>query len=507
LNEPARLPDARTSALDTLPERSAPPAYSPSPSLASAAMASEGTGRPGLKQLDGAQTPTLSIEKVAPAEVQVGKPAVFETRVRNTGQVTAQNVTLHDLVPRGTRLLGATPQAERAADGSLLWPLGSLEPGEEVSIKLELMPVEEGEIGSVATLQFAAQSSVRTICTRPELQIDVTAPRDVMIGEKIVFGIKISNPGTGPATGIVVRENLPEVLSHSAGSELEYEVGDLKPGESRELELVLTAARPGVATNLLTARGDGTLRAEHKSEVQVIAPALAVSMEGPKRRYLERPATYTVSVSNPGTAAAREIELVTFLPEGLDFVKADNYGEYDAATRAVRWSLEELPANETGSVTLTTMPVEAGEHRVVIEGKADKGLSARQTQEIVVEGVAAILFQVADVEDPIEVGGETTYEIRVVNQGSKAATDVELEAELPEQMKALSAEGPTRHIIETSRVVFEKLPRLAPKADTTYRVRVQGARPGDMRMRVRLMTREMTGPVIKEESTRVYADE
>jgi uncharacterized repeat protein (TIGR01451 family) len=492
LDEPARLPDAVPG---TLPQRGV------------ALLSSEGTGRPGLKQLDGAQTPSLNIEKIAPAEVQVGKPAVFETRVRNTGEVTAQDVSLHDLIPKGTRLIGATPQPARNADGGLVWTLGSLEPGEEQSIKLELLPVEEGEIGSVATVQFAAQSSVRTISTRPELQLEVASAREVMIGEKIVFNIKISNPGTGPATGVVVRENLPDTLSHSAGTELEYEVGDLKPGESRELELVLTAAKPGVAANVLSARGDGTLRAENQTPVTVIAPALTVSMEGPKRRYLERPATYTVSVANPGTATAREIELVTYLPEGLEFVKADNYGEYDPTARAVRWSLEELPANESGSVTLTTLPVEPGEHRVVIEGTADKGLTAQETQQIVVEGVAAILFQVADVADPIEIGGETTYEIRVVNQGSKAATDVELEAELPQQMKALSAEGPTQYLIEGSRVVFNKLPRLAPKADTTYRVRVQGVRSGDMPMRVRLFTKEMTAPVMKEESTRVYADE
>jgi hypothetical protein len=121
--------------------------------------------------------------------------------------------------------------------------------------------------------------------------------------------------------------------------------------------------------------------------------------------------------------------------------------------------------------------------------------------------VAAILFQVLDVEDPIEVNGETTYEIRVVNQGSKAATDVQLEAEFMAQMRPLSAEGPVRHQIAGNTVRFEKLARLAPKADTTYRVRAKGLQAGDTRVSVRVLTSEMTSPVVKEESTRVYADE
>jgi uncharacterized repeat protein (TIGR01451 family) len=169
--------------------------------------------------------------------------------------------------------------------------------------------------------------------------------------------------------------------------------------------------------------------------------------------------------------------------------------------------LEELPASETGSVTLTAMPVEAGEHKLLLEGTAHQGLSSKQEQSVLVEGVAAILFQVIDVEDPIEVNGETTYEIRVVNQGSKAATDLQLQAQLPPQMKPISAEGPTRHVIERGVVFFDKLPRLAPKADTTYRIRVQGLQAGDLRMRVQVVTNEITQPVVKEESTRVYADE
>ena len=49
----------------------------------------EGTGKPGQAQLEGAQSPSVTIEKFAPAEVQVGKPATFEILVRNVGQVRA----------------------------------------------------------------------------------------------------------------------------------------------------------------------------------------------------------------------------------------------------------------------------------------------------------------------------------------------------------------------------------------------------------------------------------
>ena len=124
-----------------------------------------------------------------------------------------------------------------------------------------------------------------------------------------------------------------------------------------------------------------------------------------------------------------------------------------------------------------------------------------------VEGIAAVLFQVAGTRNPIEVGGQTTYEVRVVNQGSKAASNVRVAVLLPPELKALTAEGPTRFTVDNGQVTFEGLAQLPPKTDALYRVRAQGLRPGDLRVRCQLLTDDLQTPVTKEESTQVYADE
>lgn len=467
----------------------------------------QGIGKPGGKHLEGLQTPTLTLEKIAPKEIQVGKPAIFEVRVRNAGQVVAQGVEIYEQVPQGTQLKSANPPATQVEGGEVVWAIGALRPGEETKVSLEVLPLVEGEIGSVATVHFASEASAKTICTRPQLTLDVQAPREVLIGEDAKLSIKVTNPGTGTATGVVLSESVPETFSHPAGPELEYEIGDLKPNETRKLELTLKAAQGGLAVNRLLVRADAQLTAEQETELTVVAPKLEVALQGPKRRYLERRATYTMVVSNPGTAPAKEVELVAHLPKGLEFVEANNAGQYDAQTKSVHWLLEELPPNEKGQVTLTTLPVEPGEQLLRLEGTAERGLSAEQQETIQIEGVAAILFQVVDAADPIEVSGETTYEIRVVNQGSKAATNIQLRAELPAELKPLDAQGPVRYAIEGQSVAFEPLARLAPKADTTFRLRVQGLQAGDLRAQFLLKTDEMETPVTKEESTRVYADE
>ena len=476
-------------------------------SLAAAASTGEGTGQPGGRQLEGPQSPQLTIQKFAEAEIQVGSPATFRTTVRNSGSIDADDVEICDQIPKGTRLIETSPRAARGPRGELVWTLGTLKPGGETSVEMKVMPMAEGEIGSVATVRFNAAASVKTVATKPELVVETSAPRQVLIGEELSLTITVSNPGSGVATGVVLEEHIPAGLQHAAGGDLEYEVGDLPPGESRKLELTLTASRPGPVVNVLTAHGNGNLQAEDRLNIEVVAPKLDVALAGPKRRYLEREAKYKLSVYNPGTAPAELVELVAYLPGGLKFVSANNAGHYDEANRAVYWRLEELPNDETGTVELTTMPIEAGQHTIRLRGTADKGLTAEREQNVTVEGIAAIMFEVVDVTDPIEVGGETTYQIRVLNQGTKAASNVRLAVQLPPELQAVSAEGPTRHAIDGSRVFFEGLAKLAPKADTTYQVRVQGVRPGDLRVRFQLQTDDMTTPVSKEESTRVYADE
>jgi len=468
---------------------------------------SEGTGLPGDQRLEGAQTPQLTIHKTSPREVQVGKPAVFRLVIRNNGATPTAVVEVRDQVPRGSRLLATNPPATRGPRGELIWSLGILQPGEEQVIEVQLLPLTEGEIGSVATVHFSADATARTVVTRPNLVLETSVPPKVMIGDSVTLSIVLSNTGTGVARGVVLEERIPAGLSHPAGSELEYTVGDLKPGESRKLELPLKAERAGLVTNVLLARDEGNLRVEDKIELEVLAPQLDVTVEGPKRRYLERQAVYQVSVSNPGTAPAKQVELAVRLPEGLKFVRANNAGYYEESTHTVHWRLEELPANETGSVELVTIPVEIGRHALKLRGTAQKGLVVEKEQPVIVEGIAAIHFQVSDTVDPLEVGGETIYEVRVTNQGTKAAGNVRLSVLLPPQLQPLAAEGPSSHVLEANRIVFDSLAQLPPKAETIYRVRVKAVHTGDLRTRFQLTTDDMQLPVVKEESTRVFGDE
>ena len=110
-----------------------------------------------------------------------------------------------------------------------------------------------------------------------------------------------------------------------------------------------------------------------------------------------------------------------------------------------------------------------------------------------------------DLDEVIEVGSETTYEIRVSNTGTKAATNVRVAALMPPGMAALNGEGPTRASGDATQIVFAPLERLNPREEVIYKVQVQSKQAGDQIVRVQLSADDLP-TVTREESTRVYQD-
>jgi uncharacterized repeat protein (TIGR01451 family) len=471
-----------------------------------------GQGRPGPLQLEGVQTPQLAVEKRGPREIQVGKPARYEILVRNIGSATAHELTLRDAVPSGTTLVTTTPPASPVAPASataandLVWSLGTLPPGGQARVTMEVLPQIEGEIGSVASVSFRADASVRSRATKPDLQIECATPAPVLIGRDMQLTITITNPGSGVATGVVLEGFLPENVSHRSGRELEFDVGQLRPGESRTIDLVLGTRGPGVHAARLAARGDGGIEVEHQVPLEVTAPTLALAVDMPLRRFLQRPATCSISMVNAGTAPARAIELAAQLPPGMKFVRANNAGWHDDRTHRVLWNLEELPAGETGTVEVVVMPVDLGQQKIVAAARSADGLADQVAHVCEVEGLAALVFDVVDSEDPIEVQGVTEYVIRVRNQGTKPATGVRLTASLLGDLEPLQAQGPAGHRVANLTVSFEPLAKLAPLEEALFRIRVRGSRAGDHRIQVRLESADHPAPITKEEITRVYSD-
>lgn len=462
---------------------------------------------PGDRQFEGVQAPSITIEKVAPREIQVNTPADFQLVVKNVGRITANQVEVHDQIPAGTELMQAMPQPQRGSQGQVSWNLGSLKPGQEKRIDVRLKPTTPGEIGSVAHVTFAAQASMRTRVTQPVLSIAHRIQPKVLIGNNVMLDIAVKNEGNGPATNVYIQEDVPPQLSFDGGiRELEYPLGTLAPGQSKSVRLSLTAAQAGQFKNTIVAFADGGLQDQHSADIEVVAPNLTAATDGPRKRYLRREAIHELEVQNTGTARATNVEMVARLPDGLKFISANNRGKYDRYTHAVYWSMAELGAGLVANVSVKTLPMVPGEQNIRFETVADLNQRARIEHSLNVEHLTDIFFDIDDVVDPIEVGSDTTYRVRIVNQGTKTATNVQLMVDLPAGITPTSVEGGITSEIRNQEIMFAPIMSLNPGDEVALRINATGVSPGDHRIAVNLQSDGREINVTKQESTRVYSD-
>ncbi len=460
---------------------------------------------PGDRRLEGMQSPSIIIQKRAPDEVKVGKPATFAIQVQNVGGVEALGVQVYDRVPAGMRLIDASPQPQQHGD-VLIWQLGALEPGGERMVSMQLVPEQEGELGSVARVTFEAAASVRTISTRPALKITQRAPQQVLIGQQLEIELEVSNPGTGAATGVIMQEDVPEGLEHPKGRQLDNLIGTLAPGEVRRQVLRLRAVSPGTVENHIRLVGDDGLAAEHRVSVEVIAPQLAIELEGPARRFLERQATYQINLANTGSAEATNVEIVAYLDRGFSFVGTEYQGQYDPNRHAVYWSLAELPPEGRGVVPLTLLPIEQGERAIRLEARGDLNLVSRHEKKVNVDALAELTFAITDDVDPIEIGGTVTYEVRITNRGSGDDGDVRFQMQLPSGLELISSDNDAS-TDGRGLVVFAPQSVMAARSETVHRIRARATAPGTHVVKAMIASRETPVQVTKEESTTVYADQ
>lgn len=466
---------------------------------------SEILSQPGTRNLEGSQAPSVVIHKRAPAEIRVGKGAEFILSVRNVGSIPALDVRVFDKVPLGATLLETVPPCEMLSD-LLVWQLGDLQPGEERSLIVKLVPNVEGELGSVARVTFEAAASVRTVATQPGLKLVQHAPQQVLIGQQIEIDLELVNQGSGAAENVILKAELPEGLEHVHGKNIELPIGAMPPGDQRKQILRLRATRPGVLTNTISiVDAEGAIQSS-AVEIEVVSPNVQLTLEGPSRRYLERQATYQMQIGNAGTADATNLEIVAFLDKGLKFVSTEAAGQYDPGRHAVYWSLEELPAGQAGSVPLTLLPVEAGSQDVRLEVHGDLGIAAASAKELTIETLAELNFSIADDQDPIEIGSIATYLIRVQNTGTRDDTNVRLEIQLPHPALEFIGAEPISKTDGMGRIVFEPIARIPAKGEQTFRIQVRGAVPDTHLIKASLLSDQSRKPVTKEESTTVYSD-
>lgn len=317
--------------------------------------------------------PALSLEKRCPAEVVLCDSIPYTLVVRNTGDGPATNVRISDPLPDGLRTEGG--------ERSISVNVGDLAAGQSREFTFSLKADQPGRYENTATATadrgLTAEASCVTVVRLPVLVVSKTGPEQQFIGRPVAFEITVTNTGDTPARETVLTDPIPsgaEFIDATDGGRfadgrVTWDLGTLEPNASRTVTIRLRSAERGVIRNTATARAYCAEASDDASTtIRGIAALLLRVVDDPDPIEVGATTTYTIEVTNQGTADDTGIVIVCELPPEQDLVSAEGPTRATVDERTIRFApvpvLEprqmvvyriEVRANAAGDVRFRTV--------------------------------------------------------------------------------------------------------------------------------------------------------
>ena len=489
------------------------------------------------------ESSVLLIETDAPNEVRVGETYDYKIKVTNISKaLTLESVQVRqsgsaNLETRpsfgaakpagkdGKDDAGQAPDAGTAA--GIRWTIPSLDPGQSVTLRAPAVAHTEGTVASCFRVSYEPALCVRLKAVKPNLQLTKSAPAAVRFCEAVVYKYAVKNTGSAAAKGVVVTEDLPNGLTTADGKRtITFAVGDLAPGESKNLEAPVAAGGRGSFTSRATARAaDGAVVNSRHTTTQIYEADLTVAMTGPESHYVGQPATYTVTVKNEGDAPAPGTTLEVQLDANARFARAsavsppagNEKGKPAAAPTPdkdgkLRWNFGTVPVGGTRSVSFVVTGQQKGTLKTAAVvrfacGAAADGqgaVAATQNVQTALLVVPALRLSLVDQSDLIQVGSTVTYTLRVTNQGTGPDTNLDVRLVLPPELEYVDSFGPTKGTLDPKKeLVFGATKQIDPGQTLTWNIRAKALKAADVRTTGTLNSDYLHTPVTTTEPTRL----
>jgi len=469
------------------------------------------------------QGPQLTFALTGPPVAGVGQDITYQLSITNNGTVETQAMTVKYALPEGAQLVRADPRPVQ--DGNqLVWTLGVLPGARMYTLQVVLRGQRPGTLSntaSVTTLEgFHDEKTVVTQVTQAppitqvppvtqaplaQLQVSMNDPGIAAVGSPFTYQIKISNPGSAPLSHVLLSADFDHALEHSThANPVELPIGPLGAGLSTPVTLTLTPRQAGKFITHVTATAEGNLKSEDQKTITVQAARLSITKTGPKARYVDQSAIWDITVKNTGDVALNNVVVRDTLPPELVFTSATELGQL--VNNQVSWTIGSLPAGGQKVVQLTARCARMAPAMVnTAVVTADPGLQEQAEATLQILGLPAFLMEVTKTGDPALVGGKVQYKIAVRNTGSLPANQVVVTATVPSQMQVGFTDGPTKAAVDKNTVTFPAVDAVQPQQTLTYTIETQALQPGDVRFHVELRSSTLGAPVVKEESTSIYA--
>ncbi len=320
-------------------------------------------------------------------------------------------------------------------------------------------------------------------------------PNEMVFGDTKVFSIMLANPGTGDARNVAVNVSLGPNTSDTMN------VGTIPAGTSKNFDFEVTARQTGTMRIAATATGAGNMKQEAVHQVSVQRAELAVEASGPSMEFAGSVANYSVSVTNRGNAAARNVQVLVRMPTGVRYLQGE--GNVRPEATGLVWQLGDVTPGTERTFRFDCELVSDGDMPFQVAARADGGLEMTDDLTTRVEAVADLKLTVNDPKGPIPVGQEVVYEISVINRGTKAAAQVQVVAQFSDGIEPIATDGMPGEI-QAGQVVFQPIARINSKETIKLTVKAKAQTDGIHVFRAAVQCSDPETRLVAEDTTRFY---
>ena len=288
----------------------------------------------------------------------------------NHGPDTATNVVLEDILPDGLVYDSYSSTKGEYVDGK--WYVGDLASGKTEYINITCLTNALGVIVNEAAVN-SSEYDWNRFNNYDDGFVDVVPHADLSIekivddanpnyGDEISWTLIVTNNGPNDATDVKVYDELPKSVEFIESSDNKYadgiwHIGNMKVGETKELEIICKVIKTGATLNYANVYGN-----EHdlylfnnydESSIDVpSASDLAITKSVSKYYYnVGDVLTYAIELVNNGPDTAENIVVDEIMDEGLKLKSfRASAGDFDKV--AHKWTIDSLDAGKTAKLYL-----------------------------------------------------------------------------------------------------------------------------------------------------------
>ncbi len=283
-----------------------------------------------------------------------------------------------------------------------------------------------------------------------DLRIEKVSDADIVsVGDQVTYTISIFNDGPDQATNVEVIDYLPYGLNYTG---YESSQGNYNPGTGLwnvgivnvspvpvTLSITAEVGNSGSITNqaFISSSNQGDPD-PNDNQAEAVIEGVEVDLSINKTVSDESPNvneefTYTISVSNLGTANATNILVTDVLDENLTFVSASDIS-YNPMIGDYVWNIPLLAGGQSISLEIVAMlnTTEVITNSVSMTADQSDPDNSNNVDEVSVNGEAAdlVIIKSVDNEEP-NLGDEVVFTIQIDNNGPAHASNIAIEEILP----------------------------------------------------------------------------